>query len=386
MSSAPQTTVGRIEALTSLRFIAAFIVVCLHFGADTSLVHAAPGIFTAGAEMVTLFFVLSGFVLTLAYAGKKNISTVEYFINRVARIAPAYYLALAIVVLGSLSHGLGNINFKALLLSVAFLQAWVPSYPMVLNYPAWSLSVEMAFYLIFPLMLWVALRMRLRDLLLASLLVWLVTQLVVTYWLNSSWYGGYPSESHDLLFFFPPVHLCSFLFGIYGARVLTARGESGQASELTSSIRTIGIIVLTLTVLALRLDIARTPALLLPVMGSMLSPLFLLLILQLAWGHDRLSRGLSLAPFVALGQASYSFYILQVPIHRVFLKVGSPHLPDNADIQFWTFVVVLTVASIFAQKFIELPASRFIRRLMPQKSPQPASVDAPPAVANNIVT
>ena len=386
MSSAPQTTLGRIEALTSLRFIAAFVVVCLHFGGETALVRVAPGIFTAGFEMVTLFFVLSGFVLTLAYAGKQNISTIEYFVNRIARIAPAYYLALAIVVLGSLSHGLANINVKALLLSATFLQAWVPPYPLMLNYPAWSLSVEMAFYLIFPFVLWVALRMRLRDLLLACLLLWLATQAVLTYWLNSSWYGGYPSESHDLLFFFPPTHLCSFLWGIYGARLLTARSESVQVSEFWSTVRTISICVLTLTVLAMRFQMARVLPVVLPVMGSLLSPLFLLLILQLSLGHDRWARTLSLAPFVALGQASYSFYILQVPIHRIFLKLGSPHLPDNPDIQFWTFVVVLTVASIFAQKFIESPASKFVRRLMPKKPPQSVPVSAPPAVTNNIVT
>ena len=376
MSSAPQTTVGRIEALTSLRFVAAFIVVCLHFGTDTALVHAAPGIFTAGFEMVTLFFVLSGFVLTLAYTGKQNTSTLEYFVNRIARIAPGYYLALLIVVLGSLSHGLANLDLKALLLSVTFLQAWVPSYPLMLNYPAWSLSVEMAFYLIFPLVLWVALRMRLRDLFLAALLIWLVTQSVVTYWLNSSWYGGYPSKSHDLLFFFPPTHLCSFLWGVYGARLLTARSETTQVSEFWSSIRTIGICMLTLTVLSMRFQMARVFPIVLPVMGSLLSPLFLLLILQLTLGHDRWARTLSRAPFVALGQASYSFYILQVPIHRIFLKVGSPHLPDNADIQFWAFVVVLTVASIFAQKYIELPASKVIRRLMPKKAVQLTPVKA----------
>jgi len=229
------------------------------------------------------------------------------------------------------------------------------------------LSVEAAFYVAFPLLLRLALRARLRNLVLLSLAVWLLTQIIITRLLNTPWYQGYPSASHDLLYFFPPVHFCSFLLGICGARLLAARNAAGAAPavEFWSGARTIGLCALTLAVLEARLPIQQSLSFLLPFYGSLLSPLFLLLILQLALGHDRWARALSLPPLVALGRASYSFYILQRPVFRLFEKLGSPHLPDNADLRFWTFVVALGAISILSQKFIEAPAAKMLRRLQP---------------------
>ena len=141
--------------------------------------------------------------------------------------------------------------------------------------------------------------------------------------------------------------------------------------------RTVGICLLTLLVLNGRFEFSKWSGAYIPTQGSLLTPLFLLLILQLAYGHDRFARVLSWAPFVALGQASYSFYILQVPVHRIFLKTASPHLPAGENIQFWAFVLMLAALSILSQKYVELPASRLIRRLAPKKPlqrPEPAAV------------
>lgn len=386
MNSTQHNVANRIEALTSLRFFAAFVVVSFHYGLATSLVHAAPGIFTAGSEMVTLFFVLSGFVLTLAYAGKGNFSKTDYFVNRLARIAPAYYLALGLLLLFSLNRGLSNIDPIALLLSLTFLQSWVPTYAHTLNIPAWSLSVEMAFYLFFPFILQYALRLRLRNLLWLSLGLWALIQCVTIILFNSAWYQGYPSASNDLLFFFPPMHLCSFLLGICGAQYMLIKSHepAAQPSQLWAGVRTVGICALTLTVLEQRNAISQFFNILLPFGGSLLSPLFLLLILQLALGQDFWARLLSLPILVVLGQASYSFYILQVPVHRLFAKVVEPHLPQNADIRFWLFVAALCVISILSHKFIEKPAANAVRRFKSKKSSQQTT--AAPVISSTTAT
>ena len=377
MSSASPSTVGRIEALTSLRFLAAFIVVCFHFGQKTWLVKLSPGIFWAGSEMVTLFFVLSGFVLTLAYGDKPGVSTATYYVNRIARIAPAYYLALALVVLPKVMHGAVDCDWTAFFLNLTFLQSWLPPYPTSLNYPAWSLSVEMMFYLAFPLVLkWTA-NMRLGELLLLSVSLWVFTQFVEVSLANSAWYLAHQTDAYFLLFLSPPPYLCSFLMGVFGGKLLMSRPGLEPAKEFGSMARTVGICLLTLLVLNGRFEFSKWSGAYIPTQGSLLTPLFLLLILQLAYGHDRFARVLSWAPFVALGQASYSFYILQVPVHRIFLKTASPHLPAGENIQFWAFVLMLAALSILSQKYVELPASRLIRRLAPKKPlqrPEPAAV------------
>lgn len=384
MSNGHPNVATRIEALTSLRFFAAFVVVSFHFGLDSSLVSALPGIFTAGSEMVTLFFVLSGFVLTLAYAEKAQFATREYFVNRLARIAPAYYLALALVVLITVSHGLKDLHPRALLLSATFLQSWFPGHARILNIPAWSLSVEIAFYLIFPFVLRYALRMPTGKLLLGTMILWALTQVLTIRLLNSPWYQGAYSATSDLLFLFPPMHLGSFLLGICGACLLIERNRERvkPVSEFWSGWKTVGICALTLLVLQGRDAIQQASTISLPFAGSLLSPLFLLLILQLAFGHDRFSRALSWGPFLLLGQASYSFYILQMPVHWIFLKTASPLLRTNADMQFWAFVTMLAVLSILSHKCIELPAARLIRRLM-RKKPVSLPASTAPAAATN---
>ena len=78
---------GRIESLTFLRFVAAFIVVVFHFGRSTGLAQIARPAIISGPQMVTFFFVLSGFVLMVAYY-PRNVTSATFYLARFARIAP----------------------------------------------------------------------------------------------------------------------------------------------------------------------------------------------------------------------------------------------------------------------------------------------------------
>jgi len=74
-----------------LRFIAAIMVVWLHFGPNRNFFT------TNGGEAVTFFFFLSGFVMIIANSkyltGKNlNFSKTDFYIKRFARIYPMYYL------------------------------------------------------------------------------------------------------------------------------------------------------------------------------------------------------------------------------------------------------------------------------------------------------
>ncbi|WP_062465385.1 acyltransferase family protein [Demequina soli] len=140
----------RLDRLTSLRFVAAFVVFAFHaivfFGASTQ--HWLNVLFGQGRSGVTFFFVLSGFVL--AWAAKPDDTVAKVYRRRFARIYPAYLVALL---------------FAAALWAIAdwptvwrgwlspfLLQAWVPSNAIYfgVNIPAWSLSVEAFFYVAFP--------------------------------------------------------------------------------------------------------------------------------------------------------------------------------------------------------------------------------------------
>jgi peptidoglycan/LPS O-acetylase OafA/YrhL len=95
---------------------------------------------TAGAMGMSLFFALSGFLITSGLI--RNPSAYEFLARRLARILPLAYLYTAIVFLGF------TFNPKLLLWTDLFLTNYLPEYSIVgWNGHLWSLCVEIHFYL-----------------------------------------------------------------------------------------------------------------------------------------------------------------------------------------------------------------------------------------------
>jgi len=154
-----------IRPLTSLRFIAALMVFLHHFYAPAYQLafqrNATFGeaIIIEGHIGVTIFFVLSGFLITLRYfleSEPRSWTFREYIFRRIARIWPLYYFLLIITLL--LAH--------QPLLSSESLIYWSLSQGFFMNYwsggvpTAWSLTVEEAFYLLAPLIFVIYLQLR----------------------------------------------------------------------------------------------------------------------------------------------------------------------------------------------------------------------------------
>ncbi len=199
----------RIYTLSIYRFIASFFLVFFHYGRNTVL---SESVFFIGT--VIFFFVLSGYVLTLGYS-EKEIVFLKYFKARIYRIAPVYFLGLFIAALLQAYP----VSKRAFLFSLFFLQAWFPPAPNMINGQAWYLSALIFLYLIFPLILLIIKRIKphASKLILLAFLFWSFSLSISTNLLNSRFYKPYPSISHDLIFYFPPVHLASFFLGIAGA-------------------------------------------------------------------------------------------------------------------------------------------------------------------------
>src|SRR5438067_1929482 len=87
--------VAHLPALTGLRFLAALVVVIDHTGYGPLAAMVAP----FGGVAVTLFFILSGFILTYTYT--RNGTAVHggwraFYIARIARVYPLYLLGCAV--------------------------------------------------------------------------------------------------------------------------------------------------------------------------------------------------------------------------------------------------------------------------------------------------
>lgn len=147
-----------------LRGIAVLSVVAVH-GVSIARVDGAeigPWLwpFGAGNLGVDLFFVLSGFLLTRSwYSIRKRRGTIlasarEYLRRRALRILPAYWASLAILIplrvpeFFTSIDGLGKFG-----LLVTVQQFMVPKLSWEVNAPIWSLTTEIHFYVLLPLIL-----------------------------------------------------------------------------------------------------------------------------------------------------------------------------------------------------------------------------------------
>jgi peptidoglycan/LPS O-acetylase OafA/YrhL len=140
----------QLPALDGLRAVAVAAVMVFHFGA-ASFYWAKLG--------VTLFFVLSGFLITLLLIRERertgSVSLRNFYIRRALRIFPAYYVFLLLSFGWMLIEGL-DIP-AALVLSAGFyVLNYVQAFGAFRNTPVshgWTLGVEEQFYLLWPAML-----------------------------------------------------------------------------------------------------------------------------------------------------------------------------------------------------------------------------------------
>lgn len=155
-----------IYSLTGLRFVAAFYVFLFHIHLSWPLTsnEFLRNILGQGAIGMSLFFILSGFVLSLRYLNEK-ISLKKYFANRFARIYPIYLISAIVTIpwLGVNFTGVSSIfevstillkGFILVFTNIFLIQAWFPQFFVFWNDGgSWSISVEVFCYLMLPIIL-----------------------------------------------------------------------------------------------------------------------------------------------------------------------------------------------------------------------------------------
>lgn len=119
-------------------------------------------IIMTGSAGVTLFFILSGFLLFLPYAKALLYeghwpSTRQFYLKRALRILPGYYTALFLLILLTQPQYLQPGHLPQLGLFVSFFMDSTQQTYQQINGPFWTLAVEWQFYLLLP---WLALGFR----------------------------------------------------------------------------------------------------------------------------------------------------------------------------------------------------------------------------------
>jgi len=355
---------GSLPALTSVRFLAAITVVVSHYS-ELGLLRLPKQIFDfvdGGRPAVSLFFVLSGFILTFTYRDQLAVKGPRPFYQaRFARIYPGILLGLALCVPTTLyllngsdpslltqwyalKNHVGLSLVVSLVCQLLLLNAWFPfaAVNQPWNGPSDSVSCEAFFYLMFPLMLRKMMSMR---------LAWLTFACIGFFLMQGLWIVFLQtflplSRSGFLVVGLPLTRLFEFVAGIYAAILFHQLRERG-VSRHALGIKLVSIALIALTVLGLWRPVS--PAFYLA------SPWFAALILGLALLERPVINVLNRRAFIRLGEASYSLYLIHVPI--AYLAYIAGFRQSNG----WIAMLFAVVASLLIFTFYEEPLRKRIR-------------------------
>ena len=219
-----------IHSLTGLRFFAALSIFYLHASNHDLFSSPILGLFDL-SKSVSFFFVLSGFVLGYAYKDIP-IKYFSFFISRLARVWPLTFLSILLILkffptfvfLPGLVPG-GPDGFHVFLVNIFCLQSIVPipSYYFGFNAVAWSISVEIFFYILFPFLCNRHFKSLIRILCFSVLSSFLLA--FIAYYLGLPSYDISSIHSpvwQGLVYINPVSRLPEFLLGLIASRLFTS--------------------------------------------------------------------------------------------------------------------------------------------------------------------
>jgi peptidoglycan/LPS O-acetylase OafA/YrhL len=344
---------GHLPALTGLRFFLALWVILTHLIGTghvyEPVILMLPGplqdLIRRGYQAVPTFFMLSGFVLARTYGLTEwnRESCRKYLVGRFARVYPVYLLSLLIV---SPFIAKAHDQKKGWLVAMhlTLTQGWFTGhYTAGWNTPAWSLSCEMFFYLIFPLLIILTKNRGWGRTIGAALVALVLTDAMRA--------AGISDQIKPL------IHLSDFLMGIAVARAfdLLTRQRLTQHPLTQQSSAPSGTWFYGPGFLGSAVILAYAQYLPSAIsMNALLRPMNALLLLGLGLGGGRLARALSARPIVYLGKASYSMYVLHIPI--LWWAVSWPSFAVR-----YLYVPFVVALSCVVYEVFEEPANRLIR-------------------------
>jgi len=352
---------GRLRFLDGLRAVAALAVLFHHLyyssEFDKVFSSALPTWFAAFAEYcargVQAFFVLSGFVIAYSLRDLRvdRRTAVSFALRRQIRLDPPYWICLAVAVIDwavvarvhpdlSPAPTLG-----AFLLNFFYLPAitHVPVYLTV----AWTLCLEVQFYLVFILILWAAQARSPRATPVAVIFLLGLGSLAFRSRLTND---DYPWFVGSFYLFAAGVLVCwvalrrapAWLLGVYVLAML-AIGVAGQQQTIVAGF-TVAVLI------------------------------------HLAAAGGHLDDWLTGRFFAYFGRISYSLYLVHLPIltrvYRAGLRV--------TGLTFWAGILWLTVGLLLSiaaahllNRYVEEPAKRLSSRLKARRAivaerPEPA--------------
>ncbi len=311
---------GYRAEVDGLRAVAVLAVVVFHAG-----VRGLPGGFLG----VDVFFVISGYLISrilLEELDRDGFSLLSFYERRARRILPALFvvivftfpLAYLLAPPEAFADYLGSVNATALFLSNVFFWKNIGYFkPASEEQPllhTWSLGVEEQFYIVFPLLLWLAWRFARAYLLPVFTCLFVIGFAVCLY---------QQARGHETAFFLLHARAWELLAGVIVTLLerrthVMAWRDAGSGQVFAAA----GLICVAVgfSVVTLANNVPGWPTLY-PVTGTVLVLLF-------AGEGGHVGRLLGARPVVAFGLISYGFYLWHHPLFA-FARLYSINRPPT---------------------------------------------------------
>ena len=381
-----------IGSLTGLRFVAAATVVIGHGAPSLYVGQFSELVAQVSSIGMTMFFVLSGFVLWFNYAARFQTQPPwtagrEFAIARFARLYPMY--AVVVLVIVAYLMILRGRSAPSLGFILTMTQAWFPAQNgtmLVAVVPSlqhlWSISVELFFYLLFPFaclilagvvrlqaMIWLAL---------TNILVFALT--IVAFFtfgdavLQTVAPGLTQHGMQWLTYYSPYLHVGQFLAGCFAAMIYQNRADA----KIGPGERKAVAILFWLS--AAGLTCAPVLLFLQPRFASWafsieiavrlieIAGFSIIFVAASRYGH---ARWLSSRAMIVGGECSYSMYLLHPFLIRLAM-IGKAEEPGVAEfmLRLGLFVAIATAVAWISYMLIEVPSRRWLRRAFGTSAPR----------------
>lgn len=346
---------NKILTIQYLRGIAALLVVAFHarFILNDVYVQKDLGtlLFKSGEAGVDLFFIISGFIIALST--EKNSSYKDFIAKRFFRIYPVFFVCLLIVA----TYKTGEYDISRFFRSAILLQsnydAWGPTFGYNLLYPAWTLTYELYFYMIFMIAMCISSRHRVILSLLLIVMPFIILQNYFLGEINLSGkiYFKVPSGLGTLKIPASPMML-EFAYGLIA--YLIYRKTNLSIKKLTF----ISCCVIYFSSLSSGYRFGP---------GPINFGISAILIIAACLLYEKERKIKEIPALTMLGEISYSLYLVHTIVLELLIKYDSKipiYSNSTGFTKFTLFILISLLLSLASYKFIEKPMVGVGRKLM----------------------
>lgn len=360
-----------IPEIDGLRFLAIVPVVLMHantnyerefgekFGVNWDILHV---ILNQGGRGVWIFFAISGFVLSNAFAKHfivkqqtfDELDLKAYFVRRLTRLEPPFIISMLLLYFFSSLVLIGNFSdlFPNLVASLLYVHQFVFGEWSPINPVTWSLEAEVQFYLIAPFLCWFLFTRKPSLRFLFTLVLLLVFPLIFLD--ETSIFVKNSHVSRSL-----PVYIHHFLVGILMALFY----NSPFWTRIKEKSYTWDLVCICSLILCFSLDLSDKD-----IMNQYLLDASIFLIMISAFKGYIFNLFFSHRIVTVIGGMCYSIYLIHYAVIFGVMKIFARYTFDNALVDYgFHMALALSITLIFSFVFFKFFEQPFMDKMWPTK-------------------